>query len=675
MFINPWVYDLEVYSNLFTAVARKLDSKEYVKFVVGEHQDDSKEFIKWLGNRPTLIGYNSINFDGQIVEFIYRRNKNEFTATDVYDFVQTLPLNNPGMNRFDVPYSEWNLSFKSVDLMKINHFDGKVSLKWLEFTTRWPKLKDLPVSHLLPIPKSKIVEVVRYNTNDVDMTYNFYYQCLPMVELRVELIKKFKQPTILNKSNSSFGAYIFEHILTKQYGLKKKDLKKGTRHERIYGKDILLPHIHFESPEFQKVHDTFKNRVYENPDEGNLEKVSGGIYTQNTLFQDMIFVFGSGGLHACWKAGEFKPADDELVMSVDVTSFYPMLGISNGFFPTHIGKMFCKIYKEVFDTRVSYPKGSILNYAYKIALNAVYGKSNSVFSIFYDLMYLLKIVVNGQLLLAMLAEQLSKLGRLLLVNTDGIEIIIKKKDLAKVKELCGQWEIITDLELEYDFYEKLVIRDVNNYIGKFINGKTKRKGVFEMYQDIIGEDGAPHQYDKTPNSTVISKAIWNFYMEDVPIYDTISKENNIYEFCFGIKKTKDFEYWLITSNQGVIDIDKRFERVLRYYISPKGANIYKFWPKKDKGNIQGVNKGQLVTLAMSTVNPEIERMVKRGKVKDGTLRTDLVVQYDVNKDYYVREAEAMVDYISAGTRDTPYRKYMKAMEKLEKEQQISNQIN
>ena len=111
MFHNAWVYDVEVYPNLFTLVARKLDSKEYHKFVLHESQDDSRGIRDWLSTRPLLIGYNSIDFDGQVIEFIHRST--EFSAESIYEFVLTLPLNDKTKDKFDLPYSEWDRDWET----------------------------------------------------------------------------------------------------------------------------------------------------------------------------------------------------------------------------------------------------------------------------------------------------------------------------------------------------------------------------------------------------------------------------------------------------------------------------------------------------------------------------------------------------------------------------------
>lgn len=663
---NYWVYDVETFTNCFTLVARQLDSNEYKEFVIHESRDDLNELIEWLKTTPKLIGFNNIEFDDQIVEYIWRSflQSKRVSANEIYKFLDKLPINTG--DRFKIPYDEWKLTFKSVDLFKVNHYDNKkTGLKWLEFSTRWNKLSDLPLRHDASVSKSKLVEVLRYNKNDVNITYDFFYRCKPMIKLRKELAQKFDNFRIMNMSDTAIGTYIFEHVLTKEYGLKKKELKKGTHRDSIVCKDLLVDYISFNSIQFTEIYNTFKNRIYEDvPTNG----IKGSMYEQTTLFDDMVFVFGSGGLHACWRAGEFTANDEYVIMSVDVASYYPNLAIKNRIYPNHIGSTFCSIYRELYEERKKYPKGSALNFAYKIALNATYGKSNNEYSIFYDPAYTLAITVNGQLLLAMLCEELSKIGRLIMVNTDGVEVKIKRSDMEHLKHICSEWEAMTGLELEYTTYKKLVVKDVNNYIAVTEDGSPKRKGMFEIYEDITEEGGKPHSYEKTPNATIIPKALFNYYVNDIPLEDVVETENDIYEFLYGIKSRKGFEYWLIRAEEnGVIDIEKRSDRVLRYFISPQGQNIYKFWKDDRVNNIQAVNKGQLVTLAMNIRNSEITREVTKGTIKAGDRRVEIVTQFDIDRDFYIRECQKWVDHINQGERDGAYIKYMKQQEKLNKE--------
>lgn len=79
---------------------------------------------------------------------------------------------------------------------------------------------------------------------------------------------------------------------------------------------------------------------------------------------------------------------------------------------------------------------------------------------------MLSITCNGQLLLSMLIEMLTEPFSLedvqiISANTDGVTLRLKKGLKSKIMDLCKQWENITNLELEYAYYNKVVQRDVN----------------------------------------------------------------------------------------------------------------------------------------------------------------------------------------------------------------------
>jgi hypothetical protein len=80
----------------------------------------------------------------------------------------------------------------------------------------------------------------------------------------------------------------------------------------------------------------------------------------------------------------------------------------------------------------------------------------------------MKITLNGQLLLCMLAESLMKVPtlRLLMINTDGLEYRVSR-DYAEVADVvCREWEQLTSLSLEGTQYSRMWITNVNNYIAE-----------------------------------------------------------------------------------------------------------------------------------------------------------------------------------------------------------------
>lgn len=635
---NAWVFDTEIYPNLFVLVARKLDTKEYVKFALHETRDDYAELKKWLGTFPTLIGFNNLEFDSQLLEKIWR-STSRVNIIDLYNMVDEL-FSKRKEDRFFMIYSTWDLSFEHIDLFKINHYDNankRTSLKWLEFTMRSDKMMDLPFPEGSTISASSISKVITYCTNDVNKTYDFFERCKEMITLRQDLCQTYKTHKLINYSDSSLGEFIMKEALIKA-GISKKVLEGTIDRDVIHLDKCIFDYVSFSSEEFNSILQTFRSTVI------NL-KDGFSIGQPSIVFKGVTYYYGIGGLHACTRPGTYIATDDEYIMTWDVKSYYPFLSIANGIFPEHIGKKFCSPYKDLYNQRSEHQTGTALNYALKIALNAVYGKSRSEFSAFFDPEYTAKITVNGQLLLTMLAEALSDHGDILICNTDGIEVRVPKSKLEIIRSICEEWQSLTGLILEEGQYSKMVIRDVNNYLAITTKGKVKRKGIFRTYYDFTEEDGKPHNYDENPSATIIPEALEQFYVNDIPIETTITECNSIFPFLYGLKGRKGFEYWLFTADEeGVVEIERRTERAIRFFVKKRGSNIYKFWTDNRKNNLQRVLKGKLVETAMNiSKNGEIISTL-RNKNKE----TSVITNYEPDRDFYINQCYKIIQEIETG---------------------------
>lgn len=251
-------------------------------------------------------------------------------------------------------------------------------------------------------------------------------------------------------------------------------------------------------------------------------------------------------------------------------------------------------------------------------LNGVYGKSNSKFSYLYDPKFTMSITINGQLLISMLAEKLvdSTDCTVLQVNTDGITIRYNKKYKDLVSEICSDWCKLTNLELEFAYYKQMTIMDVNNYIGVYTDGKCKYKGLFELKKE-------PH---KDTSFSIIPIAISNYFINKIPIKDTIINHNNIYDFC-GKAKFKGKDYGEIRfldysdNLKSYIEHKQKQQKTTRYYISKNGSTFVKMYAK---GSEEFINKGYLVTVF--------------NKFKEEK-------EYHINYDFYISECYKILDII------------------------------
>ena len=171
-------------------------------------------------------------------------------------------------------------------------------------------------------------------------------------------------------------------------------------------------------------------------------------------------------MHAALQ-GHHKSTEDEVIMSYDVASMYPNIAIANNIYPEHLSRSFCKSYQDFYNERKKFAKGTAENLAIKLGLNCVYGNSNNKYSPFYDPMYTMKITINGQLSLTMLMEKLvQKFNvKMLMLNTDGLEFIVKREYQDDVNELVSKWEKYVGLQMEGVLYSDMYIADVNSYIA------------------------------------------------------------------------------------------------------------------------------------------------------------------------------------------------------------------
>ena len=337
--------------------------------------------------------------------------------------------------------------------------------------------------------------------------------------------------------------------------------------------------------------------------------------TLNILLDGLRVDFGVGGIHASLSEKVVKQTKKYIIRDADVSSMYPNIAISNNIYPEHLGEGFCEIYQDVYNQRKSYAKGTPENAMLKLALNCVYGDSNNKFSVFFDPMYTMKITINGQLSLLMLAEKLLEIEGLKLIqlNTDGLTVALPIDKEAQYSKECKNWEKIVGLDLEYADYSKMFIRDVNNYIALYTNGKVKRKGAYQF------EDLGWHQ---NQSSLVVPMAANAKMLEGKDIREFIEQRfssGNTFDFMLRTKVDRGSRLVLVDSEGK--DIDQ--QRICRYYPSKHGYKMVKIM-KPLEGNTE--------ERRLSIESAWLVKTCNDMKDFDG----------DIDFDYYVAEAEKLV---------------------------------
>lgn len=562
-----WVYDLEQFENFHSATFIDRDSDDTRVFVIHESRNDAEEYYNFLMNETTgLIGFNNVNYDYPLLHLFLAI----YTSTnDVDALVRILyEESNRIINAEYSAISDTDTRIPQLDLYRIHHFDNKAkrtSLKAVEIAIRHPNVKDLPHEPDHIVTEEEIPEILEYNYNDTDATKKFYHLSQDMVELRKNLGAKYRL-NLRNYNDPKIGQEIFGREIARKTGIRYNYLRDMRTYRRYINlEECVLQKIKFESEEFKKILKFFNSTTI---------TTTYKPFEESVVYKGFKYDFGVGGLHGCAESGVYESDEEYMIMDIDVASYYPNIAIQNEIYPKHLGKAFVAVYSELFDTRLQAKKEGdhATNSGLKLALNGVYGKSNDQYSLFYDPMYTMRITINGQLMLAMLAEALSDVRTLqvLQVNTDGITIRVHKDDGAEVDWICDRWEEYTGMILEFAEYKKMVIRDVNNYLAVDVKGNAKPKGCFE----ITPMQNGAIAYNKNWSMRIVPKALHAHYIDGVDIEEFIRNHEDIYDFCIQFRAKGDWDVWatVIESNRKV---KIKQQKTIRYYMSRSGAVLAK----------------------------------------------------------------------------------------------------
>ena len=568
--------DYETLINCFIAVFEHYKSEERKIFIIHEKINHVRELISFLENNKKNnewhISFNGLAFDSQITEYILKEKSIflESSGKDIAGAIYNKAQETISRQSFGewAEYGEKNLQIRQIDVFKLNHWDNpakRSSLKWIQYSIDWDNIVEMPIHHSTFIKTIKEINtVIDYCINDVKSTKKILHLSAGQVNLRASLTGEYKIP-LYSASEPRISKELFLLFLSKSTGISKYDLKNlKTNRTTIRVSDIILPYISFEKEEFKALKEAYQKLIIDP------QKIKGA-FKYILTHKGVKTEYGLGGIHGAIKSGVWKANEGWTIMTSDVTSFYPNLAIRNKWAPAHLPKKeFCDLYEWFFEERKKIPKKDPKNYVYKIILNATYGLSIDPTSFLYDPQFGMQITINGQLLLSKLYEMLSIAipeSIPLMQNTDGLELMIPedKKDI--YLKICKEWEDMTQLQLEHDEYSKIILADVNNYIAVFKDPakKPKCKGRFEF------EDLALH---KNKSNLVIRKAVFEYFVNDVPPEAYLATNKNIYDYCSGVKIKGDWKFMQTCLINGVVS-EIQLQNTLRYYISKSGCKILK----------------------------------------------------------------------------------------------------
>lgn len=688
--MNDWIYDIETYPNVFTCVLANAKTKKVWQFEISDRKDDSDRFRKMLwyikDNNGRMVGYNNLGFDYPVIhEFLINKDS---TYASLYAKAMEI-IECPYEDRHSKMIFGNQILIPQLDLFKINHFDNvarSTSLKVLEFNMRASNIEDLPYVPGTVLKSDEIDNLISYNKWDVFQTYKFYLHNISAIKLREELSELYGRD-FTNHNDTKIGKdYFIMRLEEAEPGIcydKRTRKPRQTFRRSINLGDVIFDYIKFERPEFQAVVDWLRDQniketkgVFTDVEEHELGELAK--YAQltrkrkklsskptdakvkelktkrplswieevslksgkvsyywcwnvadklNTVVDGFRYDYGTGGIHGSIESQIVCSDDEYVIIDLDVASYYPNLAIMNKLYPEHLSELFCSIYKDVYVQRKGYGKNTPQNAVFKLALNGVYGDSNSKFSPFYDPKYTMGITVNGQLLLCILSEWLNKSVKdisVVQINTDGLTIRVPRTEIETCDKISRQWEELTGLELEKAEYSRMFIRDVNNYIAEYSNGKIKAKGCYEYTNRYMGQDvseGLSFDWHKNHSSVVVAMAAEAALTRGEDIDKFIRNHDNPFDFMIVAKVPRNSRL-LIQDDYGNLT---EIQGTSRVYVSNEGYALIKEMPPTPK-------------------KPDVVRHIGIGVGWKHKVCNDMKdFCGDINYDYYIEEARKIVD--------------------------------
>ena len=610
------VFDIEIGVNYFLVCFKSVNKGTKKSFLICEWQNDSQQlydFIQMLIEYDYwFVGFNNLEFDSQLLE-TFLDNYDTLWSDIVhlcYNQAQELITEKTDFNKWDFIIPEWKLRTNQLDVYKQAHFDNaakRTSLKSLQINLEWHNILDSPYKHYEKLTFDQIKEIEDYCWNDVESTEAFYKTRFENIQLRNDLGKKYKI-NLLNKPDASVGTEILKVEYCKLSGRNFNDFKRERDDDVNFSfQSIISDKVKFESPELKQV----------------LHDIS--LYTPDRL-KDYSFVFkgtkytvGKGGLHSTNKNQIWEEDDEYCLMDFDFGSYYPNLIVSLEIYPPHLGKEFTQIVKELTQRRLKAKAEGDKKTAeqIKLSINSIFGKMGDKQSWVQSMKSLYSVTINGQLFLLMLVEQLEQVEdfHVYSVNTDGVSVKVKRDRLDDFYSICNKFSEYLNIPVEYAHYKKCIFTSVNDYLIQKVDGELKKKGDWITKFD----------WHQNNSYRIIPIALEKFFIEGIPVEDTIKSHDKILDFCAKKKSVGDWWYESRAVVNGEVVIIK-LQKNNRYYISNTGGVLYKM--HKD-GREQFVEAHPLQGRAWYTT---VLNKLDNKPIQDR----------DIHYEYYIRECQKKI---------------------------------
>ena len=492
-----FVYDCEVFAYDWLVIFKDYENKVFT--VIHNDEEALKEFID---SECVYCGFNSKHYDQFIIKAICNGASIE-EVKELNDYIIG------GGQGWEHPLIRGNyFSFNNIDIK--DDMQMGLSLKAIEGHLGM-SVQESTVSFTLdrPLTQGELDETIFYCKHDVDTTEK-------LVEVRTEYLKsKMSVGRMVGLSDAKALSMTNAKLTAALLGASAREYKDERAY--TYPPNLLKEHIPAEVfAFFDQMHD---------------ESIS-----DDDLFKSKLnfeiggcpCVVGFGGIHGAIPTYEEEAKGNRTIRNYDVASLYPSLMINCGYTSRSIPS--AESFKEVYHKRLAAKKSGdkATANALKLVLNTTYGAMLNKYNDLFDPLMGRSVCVSGQLFLMELASQYVKritTLKLIQLNTDGVMVSLEDWELPILTEINDEWQSRTGFMLEEDVIQRVVQKDVNNYIEIKSDGSVKTKGGY-----LVRGTSVVGAFNINNNATIVAKAICDYFVHGTPVEETINGCDDLMAF-------------------------------------------------------------------------------------------------------------------------------------------------
>lgn len=525
---EPFVVDVEVYSNYFLAAFANIRTGgvTYVEMFEGAPLDTRK--LHWLMSNLTTLSFNGINYDLPMITLAvagYGTEHIKFYSDKIivegwrpYDVLKQARCKKP--------------DYDHIDLIEVCPL--RASLKIYGGRLHTKKMQDLPFPPEKHLSEPQAAITRYYCVNDLRNTILLSNCLSQQIALRTKMSVEYNTD-LRSKSDAQIAETVISREIEKRTGHRctRPTIAPGTAYR------YKVPaFIRYHTPKMNWALDIIRKANFVVGESGAVE-MPAELKLLKLEIANAKYQMGIGGLHSTESTVSYKESETHIIRDRDVVSYYPMIILSLGLFPEHLGQIFLNVYQSLVTRRVNAKKSGLKAVAetLKIVVNGSFGKFGSKHSILYGPDLLIQTTVTGQLSLLMLIERMELSGiTVISANTDGIVLYCPREKQDLMNSIVAQWEKDTNFETEETEYIAYYGRDVNNYIAVKPDLTTKSKGaLFNPWRTIAKSEA--DKLTKNPSFQICNDAVEDYLTHKIPVQQTILKSTDITKFT-GIRTVK-----------------------------------------------------------------------------------------------------------------------------------------